>query len=221
MPQCLNLTMDDPAVAALVELLRREGGEAVVGAVINANPKSLYQIASGRRLKSGKPKGVGRQLREKLERHYPGWLSLASTALGERPAGYAAAGKVAPLNPGSARTRIPLQARIAPPKIGWEALSMSDLPPEFETELPDNAMAPEAPRGTRCIFITACQPEPGDWVLLRDAGGRIHCREYRVLPDGQWEAHAINRAFLPMRSHSDDLEVLAVFDGHRGRKSAR
>lgn len=93
--------------------------------------------------------------------------------------------------------------------------------PEFETQLPDNAMAPEAPKGTRVIFITGTEPEPGDWVLIRDRAGLYYCREYRQLRPGQWEAHARNPGFLPMESERDGLHVVAVFDGIRGRRAPR
>lgn len=98
-------------------------------------------------------------------------------------------------------------------------MTSDDLPGEFETELPDNAMAPEAPRGARCIFLRGVAPEPGDWVLLRDADGTLYCREYRALRGGQWRAHALNPAFLPLDSATHGLQVLAVFDGMRGRKA--
>lgn len=96
-----------------------------------------------------------------------------------------------------------------------------ELPREFETQLPDSAMAPEAPKGARVIFLAGPNPEPGDWVLLRNSMGELHCREYRLVKTGEWEAHAINRAYLPMHSERDALVVLAVFDGIRGRRSAR
>lgn len=222
--RCFNPAMTDPAVRALVELLKREGGEVVVGTVIGANPKSLYQIAAGRLLKSGRQKGVGRDLRERLERHYPGWISLGAEqtpATGEERSPYRTTGQtITPSGAGQSQPMRLTYRNMAPTKVGWEALLKADLPSEFETSLPDNAMAPEAPKGTRCIFVTGHDPEPGDWVLLADRGGQVYCREYRVLSPGRWEAHAVNRAFLPMRGE-DGLRVLAVFDGWRGRRSAR
>lgn len=95
----------------------------------------------------------------------------------------------------------------------------AELGPELETQLPDNAMAPEAPRGTRVIFVTGVDPEPGDWVLVRDDAGNHYCREYRQVRPGQWEAHARNPGFLPMDSERNGLSVVAVFDGMRGRRS--
>ena len=217
--------MDDPAVRALIELLQREGGAVAVAAEIGANPKSLYQIASGRLLKSGRRKGVGRDLREKLERHYPGWLAAddgPAVPAKDHANVYRITGQtIIPAVAGQSQP-VRLNARsMAPVRIGWETLLQTALPPEFETTLPDNAMAPEAPKGARCIFVTGIAPEPGDWVLVVNDTGQVYCREYRVLQPGQWEAHAINRAFLPMHSGAGQLRVLAVFDGMRGRRSAR
>jgi hypothetical protein len=71
--------MDDPLVAALRVLVEREGGWVAVGDAIGHNDQSIYQILKGIRLPSGKPKGVGPNLRKKLDTHYPGWLSLAAS----------------------------------------------------------------------------------------------------------------------------------------------
>lgn len=111
---------------------------------------------------------------------------------------------------------------MPPQKIAWEALMHhTQLPPEFETALPDNAMAPDAPKGTRVIFIAGTLAEPGDWVLLKDAGGALYCREFRQARPGHWEAHAKNPGFLPLHSDRDGLQVIAIFDGIRGRRAPR
>ena len=93
------------------------------------------------------------------------------------------------------------------------------LPPEFQTTAPDSAMAPDVPRGARIIMVTGVAPEPGDFVLVADAHGAQHLREYKQLRPGHWQAHARNAAFLPLDSARDGLRVLAVFDGIRGRRS--
>lgn len=113
------------------------------------------------------------------------------------------------------------QTRETPVKLSWEALALTMLPSEFETELPDQAMAPDAPRGSRVIFVTGVVPEPGDWVLIRDRDGNHHMREYRQSIPGRWQAHAINAAFLPLDSEADAITVVAVFDGMRGRRAPR
>ena len=213
--------MDDPAVRALIALLAREGGNIVVGNTIRANPKTLYQIAAGVKLPSGRPRGVGRDLREKLQRHYPGWMQSAPATEEPPPKYPGAVQTITPSSTGMAQKVSYLQSSIVPPKLSWDLLMKSQLPPEFETNAPDNAMAPEVPAGTRCIFITGAPPAPGDWVIATDQAGTPHLREYRHLRGGAWEAHATNPAYLPMHSQRDGLTVIAILDGVRRRKSAR
>lgn len=61
-------------VAALQSLCDREGGFRVVAKAIGSNDQSLYQILTFVKLPSGRPKGIGKGLREKLNLRYPGWL---------------------------------------------------------------------------------------------------------------------------------------------------
>ena len=88
--------MDDPFVTALKHLVgdsparRRE-----VAKKIGASEQGLYQIVNGIPLKSGKLRSVGRDLRAKLDQHYPTWLaasgalpSLATTLRETRPVQY-------------------------------------------------------------------------------------------------------------------------------------
>lgn len=65
----------DPEVSALQELCDRHGGFRVVASAIHVNHQSLYQILSRTKLPSGRPKGIGPKLREKLTQRYPGWNS--------------------------------------------------------------------------------------------------------------------------------------------------
>lgn len=201
------------AVKALSRLCDLNGGWKAVGLTLGVNPQTVYQIVTRRKTESGTVRGVGRKLRERLEDNYPGWMQLAGDSSSTEQT-------ITPAVAGQSQHVRPLISRMAPPKIGWEALmTREDLPQEFETELPDNAMAPDAPRGARCMFVTGVQPEPGDWVLLRDQAGALYCRAYVLSRPGQWEAHALNPAFLPLHADRDGLQVVAVFDGMRGRKA--
>lgn len=110
---------------------------------------------------------------------------------------------------------------MTPTVIAWGELMGKTLPAEFETRLPDNAMAPIAPKDSRVIFVSGASAEPGDWVLVRDKQGNCYCRELRLVRHGRWEAHAMNDAYLPLDSERDGLEILAVFDGIRGRRAPR
>ena len=108
----------------------------------------------------------------------------------------------------------------APTTIAWERIVFEPLKPEFQTVMPDASMEPQVPRGARVIFITGVAPVPGDWVLCKDGDGHLYLRELRQVKPGRWEAHALNPAFLPMDSEADHLQVLAVYDGQRGRKGS-
>jgi hypothetical protein len=217
--------MSDPTIVALKRLIVREGGYKAVARVIGANPQSLYQICAGVRNPSGKPKGVGQKLRERLQRHYPDWMLLGSDVLMESPARFDAGADIgARLHTFSTNIHshpTKRSVKMPPPKMHWESLMTAALPPEFETELPDNAMAPAAPSGTRVIFVTGVTPEAGDWVLLTDKLGTLACREMRIVRPGHWQAHAVNPAVMPMDSVRDGLKVLAVYDGMRGRRAPR
>lgn len=68
-----------PEVRALKNLCLREGGHAAVANAIGSNGQSIYQIITGVKLKSGRPKGVGPSLRDKLNARYPGWNSEFAT----------------------------------------------------------------------------------------------------------------------------------------------
>lgn len=64
----------DRYVEALKALIDRlPGGRVELAAAIRANEQSLYQIVSGVPLASGRARTVGRDLRERLDRHFPGW----------------------------------------------------------------------------------------------------------------------------------------------------
>lgn len=66
----------DPLVQALQSLVRKtRGGYKTVAEKIGANDQSLYQVVACRAdSKTGRPKSVGKQLRDKLDHAYPGWL---------------------------------------------------------------------------------------------------------------------------------------------------
>lgn len=113
------------------------------------------------------------------------------------------------------------QYKVVPKYIAWECLMDSQLEREFQTTVPDSAMAPDVPKGATIICVTGIAPEPGDFVLVADSTGIIGLREYRLLRPGVWEAHARHPSFLPLRSDAHGLTIIAVFDGMRGRRSAR
>lgn len=114
---------------------------------------------------------------------------------------------------------IPRYVTVTPTVIGWGDLNVTRLPQEFQTVMPDAAMAPLIPMGARIIFVTDATAAPGDVVLLVDAAGSFMVREFRQLTPGRWQAFAHNPAFLPLDFDTAKLRVVAVFDGMRGRRA--
>ncbi|HEY0955791.1 MAG TPA: hypothetical protein VGE36_13585 [Roseateles sp.] len=66
----------DPLVLALIRLIGgvdNPGRRKEVATEARCNEQTLYQIAKGVPLKSGKERGVGREIRDKLDKRFPGW----------------------------------------------------------------------------------------------------------------------------------------------------
>jgi phage repressor protein C with HTH and peptisase S24 domain len=87
---CFNAEVptDDPIVAALRHLCEREGGYKIVAKQAGVSADNLYQILAGVLLDSGKPRGVGPRLREKLTKAYPTWMSSVASIAAEPQASY-------------------------------------------------------------------------------------------------------------------------------------
>lgn len=77
----------DPAVEALRRLVgdNTAKNRQALALKIGANPESIYQILAGVPLGSGRPRSVGRELRAKLDEHFPGWLTTDSAGPQARP----------------------------------------------------------------------------------------------------------------------------------------
>lgn len=75
----------NPDVAALQRLCQREGGaKAVADALGGVNDQSIYQIVTRKTLPSGREKGIGPSLRDKLNARYPGWNRQSTDDMPER-----------------------------------------------------------------------------------------------------------------------------------------
>lgn len=75
----------DPVVEALVALCQREGGHKIVGREAHISPDNLWQIVNGTMLPSGKPRGVGPDVRRRLSSRYPDWLKSTIPGPGTAP----------------------------------------------------------------------------------------------------------------------------------------
>lgn len=108
---------------------------------------------------------------------------------------------------------------INPPTIQWELiLSSHSLPPRFKLAVPDDALAPDTPRGTVFIFSTELRPQVGDGVLVEDGTGRRYLRMYAEAPGGGWQAKARQAAYITLDSVADKLVVLATAEYRSGGK---
>lgn len=97
------------------------------------------------------------------------------------------------------------------PRMIWgDLMEIKTLPPSFDLEMPDDAMAPHTPRGMVLTWETGKPPEVGHGVIVRAADGRYYVRRYGELPSGQWEAQARNDAFATLHSERDGLVVVAT-----------
>lgn len=105
-----------------------------------------------------------------------------------------------------------------PPSLDWEEIvTKQKLPARFVCAVPDDALSPATPRGTRLIFDTQAPPKPGWGVLLEDAKGNRYVRRYIAGAGDRWMAASSNPAYAQLSSVDDGLKILAVasarFDG--------
>lgn len=182
---------------ALVALCQREGGPESVADKAELNAQNLTHIIKGVLLPSGRPRGVGPKVAEKLERAFPGWASPQ---------------RMTPLDEGVAHAPTVREITL-PPVVTREQLMdpKFELPPAFEIAMPDDAMAPEIPAGRQLIFErTNSMPRPGTRILIADQTGRRHVRRFAEGRDGAWRALPDNRAHMDLDSAQDGLQLLAV-----------
>lgn len=103
------------------------------------------------------------------------------------------------------------------PTIKWGDLMSASLPAEFDTQMPDDSMAPRIKAGQMMRFSTTIEARPGDAVLVCDSAN-IHCvRIYRKRRPDCFEAYAVNADYPVLDQAADGLRVLAVLTGVLGR----
>lgn len=142
----------------------------------------------------------------------PGWLKLGKGP--KRPAGWTErqhSSEGLSIRPEDQDLNQP-QPDHEPPLLTWEFLlpvEIADLPARFRLAMPDDAMAPDTPRGTVLIFDRQRLPAFGAGVLVQDSTGARHVRRYAQAQAGAWRAEARNSAYLTLHS-TDGAEVLAV-----------
>jgi len=100
---------------------------------------------------------------------------------------------------------------VPPTKTMEDVVAKRDLGKEFSMQLPDDALAPDRPKGLNIIWSRERKPNPGSPVLVLDAHQRLHARLYSQgrRPD-HWLATPTNRGYLELDSDADQLELVAT-----------
>lgn len=100
---------------------------------------------------------------------------------------------------------------VPPTRTVEDVLAKRDLGKEFAMALPDDALAPDRPRGLNIIWSCERKPNPGSPILVLDAHQRLHARLYTQgrRPD-HWLATPTNRGYLELDSDNDQLELIAT-----------
>lgn len=214
--------MSDPAITALQLLVdTTDGGRAAVADAIHANEQTLYQILSGVPLKSGKARTVGRDLRERLDRAFPGWMDFSMLETEARQAFVARGIKVQRIDHRRTPVVLPdfLVNALGPGKSHY---------PDFRLELPNDAIAWCEVKGQTLASMAPygqiAEKHPKDYLLLTQHGPRMgeaidewlqaqHGIRATVAPPA---AASVARAPIPL-----EQALLAVADAVGGMTAGR
>lgn len=105
---------------------------------------------------------------------------------------------------------VAVQAFTMPASVTWgELMSGAAVREFFVTDIPDDALAPQHPKGTRIIFKAGPTHRFGAVVLVADRMGTRHLRINAQGVGGAWSARALNPAYASLESERDGLIVLA------------
>lgn len=134
-----------------------------------------------------------------------GWFDASSPPEGMPPlGGHSGAGMVAHL-------LSQVQPEDESQELTWEViLTGAVLPARFSLAVPDDALTPRTPRGSRFLFSTAAKPMDGDVVIVKAGNGRAYVRLYFAAAGDEWEARSRDPAHASMQSARDGLTLLAT-----------
>ncbi len=205
-PVCCNTQMNESArqtSKALELLCEREGGIDLVAGAIGSSKATLDQIIKARPLPSGRARSLGRDLRERLDRKFPGWSSLGPTL-----------SQVAP-NALVAQEVSQHYAILLPPLVSEEQV-LSGTDKVFLLEVTDTSGGDNYPKGSFIMWSRDRPTSPGEVVLVQDRFRQLHIRRIRQAKQpGVWMAEPLAAGYTVLHSTDDALTVVAVFEGYR------
>lgn len=217
--------MTDPLVQALIALCKDEstGGRAGVAKATRVNPQTIYQIVSGVLLKSGKPRGVGRELAGKLDAAFPGWRQLGLPA--------SEADTAHPLKAGA---RIPVVGEVKGGEGGY--FDELQYPPgsgdgfveypstdanAYALRVRGDSMHPRFRAGEFVIVEPGIQPQEGDDVIVCRTNGQKLLKQLNWIRDGEVQLLSINNGYGPLTLSLADVESIQLVGGRVRRNALR
>lgn len=208
------LTIDEIRRANLIALIDEIGSARALGDLAAISPSMISQWKTGAPdSKTGKPRQLSSDTCRRLEKAGKkprGWMDTHHSDAGAHSGG--------PATPLAQQLSL-IQPMIEPRTIPWESILSEPLPALFRAVIPDDAMGAEYPRGCTVNFSTTeGPPRARDLVLVRDADGGVHFREYQTGRGGRWQAVALMSGYQALDSQTDGLQVLAISMGRWGRR---
>lgn len=204
---------------ALIRLVKGmgRGGTARVAEAIDAQWSYVSRLMyePGRK----HAKNIGEDIAEKITLAFPDWLDEAHQYTDEITANPETAMEPEPAySRGSLAHPTDYDAATIPQTMNWEEIMACEpLPSRFVLAMPDDALAPNTPRGIRLILERHAPgttlPAPGTGILVEDQTGRRHLRMFAQGHGDDWEAHARVSAYRSLKRSEDGLDLLAVVTG--------
>lgn len=185
----------------LESLIKQCGTMEALAQLVGSSSVYLSQIRTAAvDVKTGRPREMGSVMARRLE-------TAAKKARGWMDADHSSAGSE--YSHGSSPVIGPTYS--LPPLVSWGWVMQGyELPKAFVIEIPDGALASRLPRGTRAVFESGLTPQPGDFVLVRDASGARFVRRYAQGRGDSWQAAALDASYVTLDSKQDGLVVEAV-----------
>lgn len=204
----------------LIKLAAKVGGHKKLADEIGASDQTIYQICTGVLLPSGNPKGVGPQIRKKIEARYPDWLDEEENAVKEQAAAYNVT-LIKPKSPpipvvswvqAGDLTEIKEAHQIDEWVRAWHAIPSKRA---FAVRVDGDSMTSpypsqqSFPQGTLLIVDPERAANAGDYVIAKDISTQKATFKRLVQDGGRWFLKAINPAYPLIEIDDPAIRVIA------------